>query len=704
MNRLLPVLSAAACLHAAAAADRPNILLILADDMGFSDIGAFGGEIRTPTLDTLAGHGVRFTQFYNGARCCPTRAALMTGLYAHQAGVGHMVEDEIATDGPGYGGGLNRRCVTIPEALKGAGYATYMVGKWHIVAGADKPDPDMNGWPRQRGFDRYFGTVHGGANYFTGKNENGAGLVSGNTRVDAPAGFYMTENLGDTAVKFLHEHFAKPAPAPFFMYAAFTAPHWPLHALKADIDKYRTRYSAGWEALRAERYARQKRMGLIDPAWPLSPEDAPDWNGLSAAMRDTMALKMAVYAAQIDRLDQNIGKLVAELKADQALDNTLIVFLSDNGACAEGGNFGFGPHNQLETKEGFNISYGQGWAHASNTPFSMYKHYTREGGISSPFIAHWPAGIKAAGALIKQPGHLIDIMPTFLEAAGAAYPKAYQGTLIQPMEGKSLVKAFANADIGRIAPIFWEHEGNKAVRNGKWKILSNGGAPWRLFDMEADRTELADLAGSQATRVASMDSAWKGWADRSYVAHTPIDLPIRIEIVAPAGGEQVQAGTAYPILWGETTDTIRTVKLYYQLNGTGAWTAITESAAQNGSFTWTVPAPAANARIRIASGNDKFADTTEAFTIIPSTRVGAGRAEMPALKWRKEAEGIRFFGVPAGADVKVYAPDGRSLWGLADAAEPVIWRRGEAGSPVIGLIQIRSGGVVRAFRGVPFFE
>ena len=698
MIRMFPCFFLAAAFSTAAAAGKPNILLILADDMGYSDIGPFGSEIKTPALDSLAGHGVRFTQFYNGARCCPTRAALMTGLYAHQAGVGHMVEDEIATDGAGYAGGLNRRCVTIPEALKGAGYATYMVGKWHISTGSDKPGSDQKGWPRQRGYDRYFGTVHGSANYFTGMNGNGAKLVSGNTPIDAPAGFYMTENLGDTAVKFLHEHFAKPAPAPFFMYTAFTAPHWPLHALKADIDKYRTRYAAGWEALRAERYARQKQMGIIDAAWPLSPEDAPDWNGLTPAMRDTMALKMAIYAAQIDRLDRNIGKLVAELKANQALDNTLIVFLSDNGACAEGGNFGFGPHNQLETKEGFNVSYGQGWAHASNTPFSLYKHYTREGGISSPFIAHWPAKITAAGGLVKQPGHLIDIMPTFLEIAGAAYPKAVAGNLIQPLEGTSLVKAFASADIGRKAPIFWEHEGNKAVRNGKWKILSNDGNPWKLFDMEADRTELNDLSGAQATRVASMDSAWKAWSERAFVPHQPGNLPIRIEIVAPAAGEQVQAGTAYPIMWGETTDTIITVKLYYQIND-GAWSVITESAPQNGSFTWTVPAPASNVRIRIASGNDKFKDTTSAFTIIPSTRVGAGRAEMPALKWRAEAEGIRFFGVPAGADVKVFAPDGRVLWEKHDAAEPVVWVR-QGGAPAIRMIQVRSRGVVRAFRGL----
>lgn len=334
----LATAGAAGATGAAASAAKPNIVVILADDMGFSDIGSYGSEITTPNLDTLAAHGVRFTQFYNGARCCPSRAALMSGLYAHQAGQGTMTENQTSTRGEGYAGGLNRRCVTLAEVLKTAGYATYMTGKWHMVAGADHPGSDQGGWPRQRGFDRYFGTIHGGANYFTGMNGDGNKLVSGNDTMAAPAGFYMTDNLADTAVKFLGEHFRNSPAKPFFLYAAFTAPHWPLQAPKAEIDKYRNRYVNGWEALRAERHARQKQIGILDPSWPLSPPDAPDWNGLSPAMKDTMALKMAIYAAQVDRLDQNIGKIVSGLKAGNALANTLIVFLSDNGACAEGGD------------------------------------------------------------------------------------------------------------------------------------------------------------------------------------------------------------------------------------------------------------------------------------------------------------------------------------------------------------------------------
>jgi arylsulfatase len=678
-------------------AARPNIVLILADDMGFSDPGCFGSEIKTPSLDTLAAHGVRFTQFYNGARCCPTRAALLTGLYAHQAGQGNMTTDQSATEGDGYTGGLNRRCVTIAEVLKTAGYATYMSGKWHVVVNADKPGSDQNGWPRQRGFDRYFGPIHGGANYFTGINNNGNKLVSGNDTIDTPANFYMTDNLGDTAAKYIAEHFVNSPDRPFFLYAAFTAPHWPLHALKADIDKYRTRYTAGWEALRAERYSRQVQMGLIQSSWPLSPEDAPAWSSLSQAMKDTMALKMAIYAAQVDRLDQNIGKIVAQLKASHAFDNTLIVFLSDNGACAEGGDFGWGPNSQLETKLGWNISYGQGWAHVSNTPFSLYKHYTREGGISAPFVVHWPARISNGGRLVNQIGHITDLMPTFIEVAGATYPKAYNGYLITPLEGKSLVKAFTNADIGRTAPIFWEHEGNKAVRDGKWKLLSNQGNPWRLFDMEADRTELADLAGANAARVSSMGAAWDAWARRAYVLKEPTTVPTYLRLVSPNGGEVWKADSQQQITWGASTDTVQYLKAFYAVDG-GEWIQIVDTTRQAGGYLWTVPHVAStNVVMRLVSRNGMWADTCDApFSIIVPDDVAPRTAlTCSRVTWRYERDGICFVNLTARADIRIYDMAGSCVAQVPVSAGTARWSWNDSASPLsrtgVYVVRLRDG-------------
>lgn len=688
----------------APAAAKPNIVVILADDMGYSDIGSYGSEIKTPNLDTLAANGVRFTQFYNGARCCPSRAALMSGLYAHQAGQGAMTTNQTATAGEGYAGGLNRRCVTLAEVLKTAGYATYMSGKWHLVAGADHPGSDQAGWPRQRGFDRYFGTIHGGANYFTGMNGNGNKLVSGNDTMPTPAGFYMTDNIADTAVKFIGEHFRNSPARPFFLYAAFTAPHWPLQAPKADIDRYRDRYVDGWEALRAERHARQKQLGILDPSWPPSPPDAPDWNGLSPAMKDTMALKMAIYAAQVDRLDRNIGKIVAGLKAGNALANTLIVFLSDNGACAEGGDFGFGPNSNLETRQGYVMSYGQGWAHASNTPFSLYKHNTLEGGISSPFIVHWPAAIPEGGGLVRQPGHLIDLMPTFLEVSGAAYPKAFQGNLITPYEGRSLVKAFAGADFGQRTQLFWEHEDNKAVRDGKWKLASNSGGPWRLFDMEADRTELNDLSGAQAARVSAMDSAWKAWAERAFVVKRPGTVATRLEITAPAADEKIPAGSSYTLLWGATTDTVKSVRLYYQVNG-GAWSTLIDSIPNSGAFAWKVPGTAAaDARVRIVSVNGKWKDTSGVFSIVPPTPIrGRSDGKDLRIRWRTEMNGLRFTDIPERSVVRVFDAAGVSVWSAAEIQGQAFWDYqgigARSGSSFAYLVEIAGPGYRSRFRG-----
>lgn len=475
---------------------RPNIVIILADDMGFSDIGCYGSEIATPNLDRLAAGGLRFTQFYNTARCCPTRASLLTGLYPHQAGVGHMVEGKAA---PGYQGYLNDRCVTVAEALRPAGYFTAMSGKWHV--GEKRPH-----WPVDRGFDRYYGLVSGGSNYF--KIDEGRTLALDGERISRTGDdFYITDAFTDYALRFLDE--AKAKKKPFLLYTAFTSPHWPLHARPEDIAKYRGKYADGWDALRAKRHARMIETGIVDAKWPLTPRDgaAPAWE--AAKDKDDLDLRMAVYAAQIDRMDQNIGRILAKLRENGAEENTLVLFLSDNGGCAEVIHRGR-PGAAVGTKESFE-SYGLPWANASNTPFRLYKHWVHEGGISTPLIASWPAVIKK-GALIHEPGHLIDIMATCLELAGAEYPKGKT-----PVEGLSLAPIFRDGKRKGHDAIYWEHEGNRAVRQGKWKLVARHKGPWELYDLDADRTEMKNVAGEKSDLVQELAAKHDAWAARSGV-------------------------------------------------------------------------------------------------------------------------------------------------------------------------------------------
>jgi arylsulfatase A-like enzyme len=490
----------------AGAPRRPNIVIILADDMGFSDIGCYGSEIATPNLDRLAAGGLRFTQFYNGARCCPTRAALLTGLYAHQAGVGHMVEDRGL---PGYRGFLNDRCVTIAEVLGQAGYRTLMVGKWHV--GERRPH-----WPVDRGFERYFGLVSGGSNYW--RLDPGRIMA----RDDQPYtpqgdGFYMTDAFADQAAQFIAEQ--RGSEKPFFLYLAFTAPHWPLHAWPQDIAKYETRYKAGWDALRAERHRRLIDMGIVDPRWPLTPRDpvAPAWEDVKDKAAECR--KMAVYAAQIDRLDQGIGKILGKLREIGAEQNTLVMFLSDNGGCAEQIDRGT-PGVPPGPKESF-LSYGLPWANASNTPFRRYKHWVHEGGIATPLIAYWPGVIRKGGELTPQVGHIIDLMATCVDVAGAAYPQTCKDRPIPPMEGKSLLPVFEGRTRRPHDALFWEHEGNRAVRQGKWKLVSVNRADWELYDLEADRTELNNLAAAHPDRVRGMAEIYERWAERCNVKVPP---------------------------------------------------------------------------------------------------------------------------------------------------------------------------------------
>jgi arylsulfatase A-like enzyme len=518
----------------ASAADRPNIVLVLADDLGYSDLGCYGGEIATPNLDKLAAGGLRFTQFYNCTRCCPTRASLMTGLYPHQAGVGDMLSDQGV---PGYRGALQPNAATIAEVLKTAGYRTLMAGKWHLGGGAGR-GPMIRG-----GFDDYFGMIDGFRDFWDPKFY--LRLPAGRPARTYPAGeFYATDAFTDHALDFLAD--ARKTPdKPFFLYLAYTAPHFPLHARPADVAKYKDAYPKGWDKVREERYARQAKVGLIDAKWPLPPRspfetrndfyrtgENPPWEGLPADRRADLARRMAVYAAMVDRMDQNIGRVVDDLKKAGQLDNTLILFLSDNGACAEWDPFGFdgssGPKNVLHAGAdldkmggpGTYHSYGSGWANACNTPFRWYKHFCHEGGIATPLIAHWPKGIAARGELRKQVGHVIDVMATCVDVGGATYPTKLGDRAITPMEGKSLVPAFADKPVERDF-LAWEHERNRAIRAGDWKLVAVHGKPWELYDLSADRTEMTDLAAKMPDKVAELAAKWEAWAKRTNVLPYP---------------------------------------------------------------------------------------------------------------------------------------------------------------------------------------
>ena len=509
---------AACCLRAACATagdtpSRPNIVVILADDMGFSDLGCYGSEIETPNLDRLAAGGLRFTQFYNTGRCCPTRAALLTGLYPHQAGMGHMTDDR---GQDGYRGDLNANCVTIAEVLRDAGYSTFMVGKWHVTRfDAPKTAPDQRfNWPLQRGFDRYFGVLKGTCDYF---EPNGLFLDNEHQRNVEP-GFYTTDAFVDRAIRFIAE---RPKDRPFFLYTAFNAPHFPVQAPADAIAKYRGRYKAGWDALRERRRARQIELGIIDEKWALSPRSrqVKAWDSLTASEQDRFDEMMAVYAACVERMDRAVGRLVDSLRAGGALENTLILFMSDNGGNAE-----TGPNGHLEgdpSRAGTRSHCGESWASLQNTPFREYKHFNHEGGIATPLVVHWPAGVSARGELRTEPSHLIDIMPTCVAVSGASYPTDRNATPVLRMEGLSLLPAFANEPLQRDA-LYWEHEGNAAVRKGTWKLVRmHRKGPWELYDMANDRTELQDLAASERPRAKALEDQWNAWAVRAKVVPYP---------------------------------------------------------------------------------------------------------------------------------------------------------------------------------------
>jgi arylsulfatase len=510
--------------------DLPNVVLILADDLGFSDLACYGSKIRTPHLDALAGTGVRMTQFYNTARCSPARASLLTGLHPHQTGIGVLTND----DGPnGYRGHLNDRCVTIAELLQTAGYQTAARGKWHLTGRMSEPN---GAWPTRRGFDTYYGTLGGAGSYYDPvtltRNEEPA--VAGDN-------FYLTSRLGEEAVEFVTAR--QGDTRPFFLYLPFTAPHWPLHAPAEAADRYRGVFDDGWDTLRQQQYERLVELGIINGDWALAPrpDDVPAWEHVED--RDWQARRMEVYAAQIELMDAAIGRVVDALRDSGQLENTLIMFLSDNGGCAEefqpawADELATRPYNlPLRTPAGERVrqgntasldpggpesfaSYGKPWAGVSNTPFREYKHWVHEGGIATPFIAHWPAG-GLTERIVHEPCQLPDVMATVLAVAGVEYPvgptTTRQGFVrdVLPLEGRSMVGTWRGADAADERDLYFEHEGNCAVRRGRWKLVRKYAQDWELYDLDTDRTETSDLAAAHPDRVGALAAAWQSWADR----------------------------------------------------------------------------------------------------------------------------------------------------------------------------------------------
>lgn len=495
------------------AAKRPNIIIILADDMGYSDINCFGSDIQTPNINALAKTGLVMTQFYNASRCCPTRASLLSGLYQHQAGMGDMVEPrkELA-----YQGFLNSNCVTIAEVLKTAGYNTYMTGKWHVGTAPEN-------WPVKRGFDHYLGLIDGAGSYFNPiapyRPNQHLTIALDDKPITPGPNWYSTDSYGDYAVKYIKEN--KSTGKPFFLYTAFTSPHWPLQALPEDIAKYKGKFMKGWDVLRAERLKKMIALRIVPKDTKLSPRDksVPEWYSLTEAEKQDFDDKMAVYAAMIDRMDQNIGRILKALKETGEDKNTLIMFLSDNGASHEGinGN-GFLPEiisagKKMASDPTSFTSYGSRGANVSNTPLRMFKHWEYEGGTATPFIANAPFIRQPVQS--DKPAHIIDLMATCLDAAGVSYPETYKGNSIIPKEGISLLPLMKQEKWQGHDALFFEHEGNRAVRAGGWKLVSQYPENvWQLYNINEDRTELNDQAHAYPDRVKEMENLYQNWAQR----------------------------------------------------------------------------------------------------------------------------------------------------------------------------------------------
>ncbi len=472
--------SLAVCISAStSAADRPNIVLIMADDLGFADLGCYGSEIETPNLDALAAQGLRFSQFYNTAKCHSSRVSLLTGLYCDQAGSNKL-----------------NRGATIAEVLGDAGYFTAMVGKWHLSQ-----------QPTDFGFQRYWGHLSGATNFFTGDNTfryNGQEWKVPATLNGRP--FYTTHAITDFALEFLDE--ATEGDQPFLLYTAFNAPHYPLQAPEKDVRKYDGRYDQGWDKLRIARHQRQLQSGLLPAKWKLSPRPnhIPAWDSLSEEEQQWEADRMEVFAAMVDLVDQNVGRLIDFLKKKGVYENTLILFCSDNGACPFERTRG----RYLKPWDPKSYwTYDASWAHAGNTPFRLYKQNQHEGGISSPLIAHWPQGLQAKpGSITDQPGHLIDLMATFLDVGNAKYPKQIGDRVIDPLQGKSLLPILRGQEREAHETLYFHFGTDRALRQGPWKLVSAKLGKWELYNLNEDRSELNDLSGKHPDRVAAMAKQW----------------------------------------------------------------------------------------------------------------------------------------------------------------------------------------------------
>jgi len=507
---------------------QPNVVLILADDLGYSDLGSYGSEISTPNLDQLASSGVRFTHFYNVGICAPTRATLLTGQYQHDAGVGYFA---VNLGIPAYQGYLNENTVTIAEVLKENGYKTYLSGKWHV-------GNDSLHWPKQRGFDEFYGFTGGASNFFQHVpfSNKPIELYRNNARFEvSDPEFYMTNAIASEAI----EQVSGAGEHPFFLYLAFNAPHWPLQALPQDIEKYKGKYDGGWDMLRQKRFEGLKAKGLIADDFKLSPRPStiPDWESLPENEKEIWARKMEVHAAMVDNMDQNIGRLIGHLKSTGQFENTVFIFLSDNGAAGENtdrpaskpdpngqpsfnqGRPSLDNLGEIGTADSY-TSVTHHWAYALNTPFTYWKTFPHEGGIATPFIISYPAGFEG-NRIVEGNGHLIDLLPTILELTGSSYPDKYKGNEILPLAGKSLFPVLDGKKLAKSDTLYFERGGNRAVKAGKWKALAlKGGDDWKLYDLEKDRSETTDLGSSQPEILSRLKKSYTYWAGNHHVVNT----------------------------------------------------------------------------------------------------------------------------------------------------------------------------------------
>ncbi len=502
--------------------ERPNILIILADDLGYSDIGAYGSEIDTPNLDKLAENGLRMTRFYNTARCSPSRASLLTGLYPHQAGVS-ILDGDLGV--PEYQGHLSDRSVTLAEVLGETGYSSYLAGKWHVGR-------EEGHWPLDRGFDRYYGLIEGSSNFYDNTDfrnpERHRLFLKDREPYQVPVpteemwrkneGYHMTDAFTDYAIEFLDEHDTSD---PFFLYLSYTAPHWPLHAFPKDIEKYRGTYEMGWDSLRVLRYNKQIELGITgaDTELSLTSDRVEAWEQADPERKEQWKLEMAIYSAMIDHMDRSIGRVIEQLKEMGEIDNTLILFLSDNGGCHTTPSVA-----HLDGEPGGPRSfpsYGYEGAEVSNVPFRLWKQFTHEGGIASPLIAHYPEMI-GRGMIDEQVTHIIDIMPTIVELTGADYPDEINGKAIKPMQGESLLPVFRGESVDRGEPLYFEHSGNRGIRDGEWKLVSSRfDLTWELYNVEEDPTELNDVSEVFPDVRDELISKYELWAETNNVLSYP---------------------------------------------------------------------------------------------------------------------------------------------------------------------------------------